>query len=76
MNDRLLRATQRPAAGPVLGAADLARWRQYNAALEPRGAEAEETTRQALRDLSPLLVRLRREGGRLDWRPGSPPTLR
>ena len=39
-------------------------------------AEAEETTRQALRDLSPLLVRLRREGGRLDWRPGSPPTLR
>lgn len=78
MDDRLLRATPAAAAaGPVLErAADLARWRQYNAALEPRGAEAEETTRQALRDLSPLLVRLRREGGRLDWRPGSPPTLR
>lgn len=71
-----LAASGADAATPVLqDAALLSAWRVYTSDQATRAPAAAAATREAHWALSPLLVRLRSEGGRLWWTPGQPAVL-
>lgn len=71
-----LAASGADAATPVLEeAAALSAWRLFARDAAVRAPAAAAATAEAHRSLGPLLVRLRREGGRLSWEPGQPAAL-